>query len=369
MAGPVSLNTESDIFIGTRRRVNRYLVCTNNGYFPVLAKTGADSLAVIYRVDAPHVGINGTLAVSTSADGGKTWSSMVRITPGGEDPRNPAFGVNKAGDLIAAFWKAGLQSYVPDERGNMTYATDPAYELPDVDAMFYCKSSDNGCTWSEPVLYHSGYLKLASPYGRIITAPNGELIMSVYGAPRGEEHAAGTNLCILVRSKDDGLTWGDETPVAYGYNEASYLFLPDGTMLCAARNMAGSVSILESKDTGRTWSEPIEVTRVGEHPADLTLLDSGRVMLTFGRRIRPMGCGLLFSDDQGKTWNKDKEVLLAGDGVRNGDLGYPSTIQLEDGHLVTVLYYASGSEPTGEYWGWGDISLQAITYTEADVTA
>jgi hypothetical protein len=88
----------------------------------------------------------------------------------------------------------------------------------------------------------------------------------------------------------------------------------------------------------------MRVTRDGEHPADLTVLQSGCVLLTFGRRIRPMGCGALWSEDGGHTWRADREILLAGDGVESADLGYPSTVQLADGHIVTVLYYASGSE-------------------------
>ena len=97
------------------------------------------------------------------------------------------------------------------------------------------------------------------------------------------------------------------------------------------------------------------------------VLASGTVQLTFGRRIRPMGCGVLFSRDGGKTWDTDHEALLAGDGIHNADLGYPSTVQLADGTIVTFLYYASGSATGWEWGGWGDVSCQAIRYREADV--
>ena len=80
-----------------------------------------------------------------------------------------------------------------------------------------------------------------------------------------------------------------------------------------------------------------------------------------------MGVGALLSCDGGKTWDTDHEVLLAGDGVRNGDLGYPSTVQLDDGSLVTAVYYASGSEQGADWGGWGDISCQAIQYREEDI--
>lgn len=155
--------------------------------------------------------------------------------------------------------------------------------------------------------------------------------------------------------------------MARGHNETSYAFLPDGQMIAAARSESGHVAMLRSQDLGRTWSSPVQVTRDGEHPADLTVLSSSRILLTFGRRIRPLGCGALLSDDGGHTWDFDKEVLLAGDGVENGDLGYPSTVQLADGHIVTVLYYASGSDLSENWRGWGRVSCQAIHYREQDV--
>jgi len=122
-----------------------------------------------------------------------------------------------------------------------------------------------------------------------------------------------------------------------------------------------------SDDDGRTWSEPEKLTRKSEHPADVTMLQSGKLLLTFGRRVRPFGCGALISEDLGRTWRRDREILLAGDGVEDTDLGYPSTVQLADGTIVTVLYYASGSEKTVKFLGWGYVSCQAIVYREEDI--
>jgi hypothetical protein len=41
------------------------------------------------------------------------------------------------------------------------------------------------------------------------------------------------------------------------------------------------------------------------------------------------------SADAGKTWSEP--ILISDDGT-SGDLGYPSTVQLDDGSLVTVWY-------------------------------
>ena len=368
MGNPRYLSGESDAFIGRRSRLQRYLICSLQGYFPVLIKTGVQTLAVIYRTGAPHVGISGTLAVSASADGGVSWADPVEIQPRWDDNRNPAFGTNASGELVAAFWKARLHSYEADSQGRgLHYKGGEKESWKIVPALYICKSSDGGQNWRQLESYRSRLLTLASPYGRIIAAPDGTLLMPIYGVSR-EPIDGVRDITVLLRSRDDGETWGDETLVATGYNETSYAFLQNGRLLAASRSESGHVAVLHSEDLGRTWSTPSQVTRDGEHPADLTVLQSGKVLLTFGRRIRPMGCGLLFSTDGGQTWDREHEVLLAGDGVENGDLGYPSTVQLDDGQLVTALYYASGSEMSEPYHGWGEISCQAIHYREEDVT-
>ncbi len=357
------LRAESDCFIGRRLRLERFLVCSTQGFFPVLVKTGPAALAVIYRTGGTHVAICASLAVATSRDGGRSWSDPVEITPRWEDSRNPAFGVNARGELIAAYWKAGLDHYVDGPNGPQWKNLEVRGRTP---TMFVRRSADGGRTWSREWPYKSGLLALPSPYGRIIAAPGGGLLMGLYGMPRRKRKGA-RDLSLLLRSRDGGRTWGDESPVAAGYNEIAYAFLPDGRLLAAARSESGHVATLFSDDGGRSWSRPTQVTRDGEHPADLTVLASGAVQLTFGRRIRPMGCGALFSSDGGRSWDTAREVLLAGDGVRNPDLGYPSTVQLADGTLVTALYYASGSESGADFGGWGEISCQALRYREENV--
>jgi Neuraminidase (sialidase) len=355
------LRAESDCFVGKRGRLARYLICSTQGFFPVLVRTGAQALAVIYRTGGTHISASATLAVATSDDGGKCWSDPVEITPRWEDSRNPAFGVNATEDLIAAYWKAGLDCYEDTANGAEWRDWEPSGVAP---TMFVRRSADHGRSWSGEWAYRSELLQSASPFGRIISARDGTLLLPIYGAPR-EKREGIREVSVLLRSRDGGLTWGDETLVTVGHDETSYAFLPDGRLLAAARSESGHVATLFSDDGGRSWSTPVPVTRDGEHPADLTVLASGAIQLTFGRRIRPLGCGALFSADGGETWDSDHEALLAGDGVHNLDLGYPSTVQLADGTIITALYYASGSETTSEWVGnWGEISCQALHYRE-----
>ena len=43
----------------------------------------------------------------------------------------------------------------------------------------------------------------------------------------------------------------------------------------------------------------------------------------------------MFSKDNGKTWDIDHDIYSGG---VNGDLGYPSTVEMSDGTLLTVFY-------------------------------
>lgn len=363
MAPKKYLSVESDVFVGKRERIRRYLICSLQGYFPVLVKTGPQSLACIYRVGGVHVSISATLAVSVSSDGGRSWSDPVNIAPQWDDCRNPAFGVNADGDLIATFWKAALDRY-EDTPDGLHWTREPIEGHVRQPSLFVMGSSDNGATWRELSRYQSDLLDMVSPYGRIISAPDGTLLMPAYGQ-RIKKTGDFRDTAVILRSTDGGTTWGDESILGDTFNEFSLCYNADGKLVAATRNEAGSVSILSSDNHGRSWGKPEQVTREREHPADLTLLDSGRLLMTFGRRIRPYGCGALISSDGGTTWDRDREVLLAGDGVRNTDLGYPSTVQLDDGKIVTALYFASGSQPADmSHHGWGDITAQALTYTE-----
>lgn len=57
--------------------------------------------------------------------------------------------------------------------------------------------------------------------------------------------------------------------------------------------------------------------------------------MSYGYRRKPYGNQARISDDHGKTWSDP--ITISDDGV-TGDLGYPSTVQLKDGSLLTVWY-------------------------------
>jgi sialidase-1 len=64
-------------------------------------------------------------------------------------------------------------------------------------------------------------------------------------------------------------------------------------------------------------------------------LRDGRLLMSYGHRRKPLGNQARVSADSGHTWSE--AMPISSDGV-TGDLGYPSTVELDDGSLVTVWY-------------------------------
>ena len=127
------------------------------------------------------------------------------------------------------------------------------------------------------------------------------------------------------------------------FEEPSLLRTKSGRILAAMRNsgQAQAVWISHSDDDGKTWLEAKPSPMVG-HPANLIQLQDGRILCSYGYRAGrhgdPAGIRASFSTDNGATWQIDKEVVIRRD-FFNTDVGYPESMQLKDGRILTVYYY------------------------------
>lgn len=118
--------------------------------------------------------------------------------------------------------------------------------------------------------------------------------------------------------------------------------LDDGTILVHIRvqDDLGSVFTIyqsESHDGGKTWSTPRQILeRLGGSPPHIIKHSSGTLICTYGYRQSPTGIKAMFSRDNGKTWDTDNRLYT--DVTDVWDIGYPSTVELEDKSLITVFY-------------------------------
>jgi hypothetical protein len=308
------------------------------GYFPVLALLGEREVVAVLRGGAGHVGLAGRLEMVRSRDGGATWLPPSVVADSERDDRNPAVGVTSEGTLVVAYHHQG--SYNEEGRYDR--------KLSIVDT-FVVRSHDGGHSWEHPRRLSFEPLNGRSPYGPMIDFPDGTLGMCIYGMPMGDDRPwdVPEYATYLLRSTDAGATWGDPSLVAQGFNETAYLRFPDGELLAGLRSSTQSPNIWlsASSDDGRTWSPPLLATDPSEHPADLTLLSNGWVLLAYGHRHPPFGVQGTISRDRGKTWERDRN-LIYNDDRPGGDCGYPSTVRFPDGTLLTA-YYSAGDHMDG----------------------
>jgi len=348
---------ELPIFSGvySPMQVRRFIVETLGGFFPVMQKLPDGRLGIVARGGDFHVGERGTLIFLTSSDGGESWSHPTIIADDGPDNRNPSFGVAADGTLIVSHvtvdrYKDGY--WDREGKGGSTNIR-------------ISRSEDCGATWSSSELMNgqgnedwsgSGATgpndphRFYSPYGKMLTLADGTLLMDYHIQ---YTHPPRKSAVFITRSKDGGRTWIDTVRIAEDHDETALCDLGNGHILAVMRTsdtintpFPTTLQQAESTDGGYTWSEPRIITGDGEYPADVIRLNDGRLLLTYGRRVPPHGVQGMISHDDGKTWDTEHKLFLVGDSSTL-DCGYPSSVQLDTGEVVTA-YYACDPVSVGE---------------------
>jgi len=337
-------------------------VVTGQGYFPVIADLGDGELIVVHRGGSGHMGLGGRLDVCRSLDWGETWDAPVTIADSERDDRNPALGIAPDGTVVLAYhWQGNY-----DEDGMWK----PELGKQDTRVVY---SSDGGRSWQNDILMNYLELNGSSPFGKIRSV-HGVLHMPIYGrvpedVPSGTVTVdPGTVATFILRSEDNGLTWGNPSLVALGLNEADFLVLPDDRYLFAARSEKRSemaIHTCRSSDGGSTWGYLNRVNDSSEHPPDLTMLGNDWILMTFGRRHEPFGVQGIISKDNGESWEERR--LLIDDTLPGGDSGYPSTVRQDNGRLATVYYTAGSWDKRWDTYNPLEAACKVICYHEQEL--
>lgn len=331
-----ALTVAADAPVPSPSGLERSLVVSGQGYFPVALRLKDGRIAAVLRGGAGHLGIKGRLDIVFSADEGKSWSKPTVVNDSPVDDRNPALGQAANGDLVVGFWRTATY----DENGRYNPRLDKPRNT------WVARSEDGGKTWSEAVELDVSDIGWGSPFGKILTMPDGAMLMAVYGGREqspGKSKAKREDHSYLYRSTDDGKSWYRYSECAGGrgqqLNETALVRLSSGTVLAAMRSRGGGIWLAKSSNDGKTWSKTEQVTPTAVHPADLIQMPDGRVLMTTGYRVGPFGVRGLIGDAEG-NFDWEQRFMLVNDGI-GGDCGYPSSVMLNDGRVLT-LYYANG---------------------------
>ncbi|MSU73418.1 MAG: DUF4440 domain-containing protein [Opitutus sp.] len=294
-------------------------------------------IAALYNQPS-HGLLPGDVACWASNDGGVTWQRRGNATnhEGNSAWFNHALGVAGNGDLLVA-----------TSGWNYAAASGAKTDTPLVPVV--TRSADGGKTWKQigrfPEAPESG--KSLIPFGNIERGDEGVLRVAAYAFGRGLPPPR-SDTGYIVSSVDNGATWSITATIGKPeVNETDLLHVGGNRWLAAARNLgtlngrgAHGMDIYVSDDDARTWRKHGRLTSPNEHPGDLLKLADGRILLVYGDRRGPdFGVNAMLSTDGGLNWSP--EFRFAG-GFLSRDSGYPSSVQLRDGTIVTA-YYANGA--------------------------
>ena len=296
-----------------------------------------DGTLVAFIYNQPCHGLwEGDLDCWTSEDDGRTW--RFRSRPAEHEPTtarmNCAAGFAANGDLIVlcSGWA---------DRAPQGVLSGPHRRVV---RAWVCRSSDGGRTWEvsrdfpAPPDSPAGRDNEFIPFGNIRIADDGSLCAAVYLRRDNLRES------YLLRSRDDGWSWGEHVPLNPVGNETDIMHLGGGRWLAASREFKESrdvhLELFVSSDDARTWQREMPLSLPMQVTGNLAVLSDGRVLLSYGNRCwNNFGVDVRLSEDHGKTWSPPIRVA---DCPRR-DCGYPSTVQLSDGRAVTA-YYTQVSE-------------------------
>ena len=318
----------------------------------------APSLAVldgvvhaVYRAGSAKVSPDGRIEAKVSHDGGRTWTTRPGPFDGLDD------GTNHAGSHLAVSGDRGTVLSIA-ARFRMTAPGTPGWTderagIVDADAVIARRAGDGA--WEPAVVVdarrHDG--EWAIGCGPAVSLGDGTWLQPMERHDRSDRpdwqqryHA------FALRSVDDGGTWTEELAIPNDptgrvahYDQRMTVLTDDRLVTLAwAHDVVADRTLPAraawSADRGATWSATSETALLGGPINPITLRD-GRVLAAYSRRTPPAGIRVALSEDGGRTWPRDDEVVLY-DGARKAVTGQPAPA--DDGVDDAALW--------STMWGW-----------------
>lgn len=339
-------------------------------FWPTIARLESGNLAVVFsggRLN--HICPFGRVEICYSDDEGENWTPGAPILDTPLDDRDAGIS-NWNGKTVLTtfnnkftFQRACLnlwpESWTEKEIAFLNAYMDsvPEEEQKKAIGSLICFSDDGGRHFGDyvkaPVTSPHGPLALSD--GRLMWAGRNFFAADCWDDPKSP--AGG----IYVTFSESGKDWSKpqkiEMPNDLQPYEPHAVQYGNGEILVATRvhlkeGGNGGITIMLSRsiDGGKTFSA-FEETGICGAPPHLLVLKDGRTVMTYGRRTEPFGIRAKVSRDRGLSWGE--ELTLRNDGT-DWDLGYPASVELKNGNILTVYYIKRPGEklPEIQYTVW-----------------
>lgn len=300
------------------------------------------------RVKQTHIDPTGGTACMESNDGGRTWHHIERIPPNAVGERPGSVFTTRDGALVEIghyFWRR-YPAVQAKELGKKYYLYMNCGPGPDKVATctggYLRRSTDGGKTWEKKEIPELDAYMAASSGWSYAQLPDGT-ILRAFSIKKSANDAAATYVVRTIDGKSYEIVRAIADPERKEeMTEESWMHvMKDGGVWILVRAERGDDRMWQafSKDGGKTW-RAVKTGIKGHPPSSVIRLQDGRLLLTYGYRHPPFGIRAVVSEDDGKTWRADCVFVLRADGD-NYDLGYPRSVQLKDGTVVTIYYFVT----------------------------
>ncbi len=351
MNGDVMNNLLSDIerIVHVHFSVTARIAVANVCAWPNLTMLpNGEVLTAIYNQPS-HGMWEGDLEAWVSNDQGETWSRRSTIAEHdrpGIQRSNCSVGFAHNQDLVALCggWA---------NRSKKRSKSQPFREEDRMPVHLF-RSSDHGHNWHrKSEMPRSPDGELGTPFGDIVRAGDQRLATTMY-AHRPDDSTA----VWLVESDDDGHTWRWTSMINELGNETVILPVDDSRWIAASREEHDThLEQFDSDDGGKTWRRIGPLTLPWQVTGHLTRLRDGDILLSYGNRCpNNYGVDARFSRDGGATWSAPLRIM--DNPMR--DSGYPSTVELDDGRLLTACY----TQLPGEYQYEMRVATWSVDHTQ-----
>ena len=343
--------------------------------WPSICVDENDVLYVAGSLRLEHVDPLGATAFFKSEDGGLTWSDARIIYDGPLDDRDAGIVYMGNGRMLVSWFTHYASDYLKGGQYsawyNFNYITDEqeksiekrlnsatGYEAER--SSYVMISEDYGETWGEPIR-----VPVSTPHGPALL--NDGTLMYIgrewnsrsCGIPLATSSPnSHFNPLYAFVSEDGGETWEYrahiEVPANGGqFCEPHTVQLKNGRIICSIRVQGAESSEIPtgftiytcySDDNGKTWTTPVLVdSQMRGSPPHILELQNGVLVMTYACRAGAYVFGekARLSYDGGETWSLNEITL---DPAKDSDLGYPASVQLSDGTIVTIYYQKYDNE-------------------------